>query len=308
MRLKRGLLGLTVFVGLLAATPTRAAIYAPTIHTITAVSDVGGTPTTFASGFANAQGITFSPSGTMYVDDVNTGRIYSVSSTGVVTQFASAGLITEVSGLVSDTLGNLYVSDYGNHVITKISPTGQPSTYATGFNVPMGLAFDSHSNLFVADESAGQIAKVAPGGGVATVFAPFTKAYGVAVDGNGNVYASSYPSGTIERFSPSGTDLGRFGLVLNSAGLAFDYGGNLLVAAANPETGDPSTWNKLFYISPGGGNATLIASGVNDPDFVAVSPGTVVPEPSTLLGAITVGGAGLFARRRAVRHASIRSQ
>ena len=45
---------------------------------------------------------------------------------------ARAARFSYPGGMVFDPEGNLYVADYGNHAIRKITPAGEVSTYAAG--------------------------------------------------------------------------------------------------------------------------------------------------------------------------------
>ncbi|MDR2881422.1 MAG: hypothetical protein LBV29_05940 [Azoarcus sp.] len=77
-------------------------------------------------------------------------------------------------GVAMDKAGNLYVADFGNHRIRKVSKKGEVSTlagdgrqgFADGpgsvaqFNEPFGIAIDEAGNLYVADTSNHRIRKI----------------------------------------------------------------------------------------------------------------------------------------------------
>jgi gliding motility-associated-like protein len=83
-----------------------------------------------------------------------------------------------------DRKGNVYVCDFGNHAIRKISTDGTVSTLAGNgkigsrddkgdsatFNMPIGIAFDKSSgNLIVSDYGSHIIRKISPDGLVTTI-------------------------------------------------------------------------------------------------------------------------------------------
>jgi len=137
-------------------------------------------------------------------------------------------------GVVSDRDGNLFVADYGNHCIRKITPAGVVTTFAgkpndsrtingqgsdASFAMPVSLAIDAAGNLYVADEQDAVIRKVTPAGAVSTLAgapgqrgsvdgpggtARFYVPRSVAVDAAGFVYVADAGSHAIRRISPAG--------------------------------------------------------------------------------------------------------
>ncbi|TMU50379.1 IPT/TIG domain-containing protein [Flagellimonas algicola] len=85
--------------------------------------------------------------------------------------------------LVRDTKGNLFVLDFYNHAIRKVTPEGQVSTFVgngapgdadgmgtrASFYFSEGLAIDNDDNIYVADTGNHSIRKITPSGEVSTI-------------------------------------------------------------------------------------------------------------------------------------------
>jgi sugar lactone lactonase YvrE len=186
--------------------------------------------------FGFPYGVATDADGNVYVADNGNSTIRKVSWVGasrVVTTLAGApnqdgsidgtGTAARFSNPFSvalDGAGNVYVADFGNHNIRKITPTGIVTTLAgvagqpgsadgTGsdahFNHPTGVAADGSGNVYVADSINNTIRKITPGGVVSTLAglagqsgsddgigtgARFLSPFGVAVDASGNLYVT----------------------------------------------------------------------------------------------------------------------
>ena len=184
-----------------------------------------------------------STSGLLFISDSGNHSIREITSLGVVTTLAgsqqgfvngsaTAAKFNNPIGVALDAQGNAFVADASNHVIRKITPSGDVSTYAgTGtsgmtdgagavaeFNNPAAIAIDENGFLYVADLLNHIIRKIAPGGMTSTLAGDGTSGYidangtsarfsfpsGVAVDRQGNVYVSDLGNNRIRKISPSG--------------------------------------------------------------------------------------------------------
>lgn len=101
-----------------------------------------------------------------------------------------------VGGIVFDKAGNLYMVDFGNSAIRKISPSGQVTTpYNAKFlqrYTPVGLAIDAQDNLYFTannNYSSNGVFEITTDGvlhqlgGVGNI-----TPYGITVDADGNIY------------------------------------------------------------------------------------------------------------------------
>jgi hypothetical protein len=156
-----------------------------------------------AARFGGPEGIAVDSGGNVYVADWSS-TIRKISPGGVVTTIAGGAgecfadgagrdaRFCQPTGVAADGAGNIYVADWGNNVIRKISPQGTVTTlagntsitdqsgrpasgYADGpgnvarFNWPRGIAVDRAGNVFVAEQNNHTIRKITPAGVVTTL-------------------------------------------------------------------------------------------------------------------------------------------
>lgn len=165
--------------------------------------DNGGPATSAALG--PTCGVAADSAGNVYTGDGANNLIYKISPNGVITVVAGnnlrgysgdGGPATSASfnfnnstsnglcGLALDRNGNLFVSDYGNSRIRKISPDGMVTTAYGGpsgfsgdngpavsarFSNPAGLFFDKFGNLYFSDLNNHRIRKITADGIITTV-------------------------------------------------------------------------------------------------------------------------------------------
>ncbi len=218
--------------------------------TLVSVETLAGTVSGFRDGASNVAqfrgptGVVLDDSGNVYVADQNNNRIRKITSAGVVSTLAGTGTagfmdgagnvaqFNKPHGVAIDGSGNLYVADYNNHRIRKITSGGVVSTLAgTGtagfmdgasnvaqFNNPHGVVIDDSGNVYVADTDNHSIRKITSGGVVSTLagtgtagfmdgagnVALFSEPRGVAVDNSGNVYVGDENNHRIRKITSGG--------------------------------------------------------------------------------------------------------
>lgn len=209
----------------------------------TGVADGNGT----AARFNAPGGLTADGAGNLYVADSANHTIRKITPGGDVTTFAGTRLIAGSadgqgtaatfaypSGVAADSGGNLYVADYENHAIRKITQTGIVSTLAGSpgtpgsadgmgttarFNYPRGVAVDGAGTLYIADYGNHTVRRVTAAGFVSTLAgmlgasgsadgtgsaARFNGPSSVVVDGAGMVYVADANNSILRAVTPAG--------------------------------------------------------------------------------------------------------
>ena len=186
--------------------------------------------------------------GNIYVADQVNHTIRKMTPAGEVTTLAglagssgtangtgSMARFNGPTGVAVDSAGNVYVADFLNNRIRKVTAAGVVATLAgsgnfgstdgTGsaarFSFPTGVAVDANGNVYVADAGNSSIRKVTPAGVVTTLAgldgshgsadgtgsaAQFDVPYGVAVDNAGNVYVTDNGNHNLRKVTPVGTN------------------------------------------------------------------------------------------------------
>ncbi len=267
---------------LLAAAQTNYS-EAYTFTTLAGIAPIGSAngPGTDAQ-FNDPRGVAVDTNGDVFVADAGNNTIRMITSAGVVTTFAGFAGVAGSSdgtndsarfnfpaGVALDSNGNLYVADYYNDTIRKVTPTGVVTTLAGSpgnagtndgmgtnaqFDGPSGVAVDSAGNIYVAEFGSpnNAIRKVTTAGMVTTLPAGGFEPYAVAVDSAGDVFSVNAGSGNIVEFTPAGTNwmvTTLAGGFFHPEGIAVDVESNLYVANSDDDT--------VSKVTPGGSVSTL---------------------------------------------------
>jgi sugar lactone lactonase YvrE len=194
--------------------------------------DVDSNGDVYVADSANDVVRKITPTGTVPTIAGSPGLTGTADGTGSKARFGGGGLADGPAGLTIASDGNIYVSDYANATIRKVTPAGVVTTLAgmprslgsvdgTGsaarFSDPVGIASDNNGNLYVADAFTSQSIRVVNifTGAVSTLanyevpvgVGQFNGPEGLVVDTNGNTYIADTDNDTIRKVTPDGVVL-----------------------------------------------------------------------------------------------------
>ncbi len=250
------------------------------VRTNEIITTVAGGGASLGDGNAATNGSLNSPYGVatdtfgnLFIADCGYQRVRKVNTNGIITTVAGngsagysdgGGVATNAGlfnprGVVVDTNGNIYFSDYGNSIVRKVNTNGMITIVAgktfggygsAGYSgdggaatnamlwSPIGLTLDASGNLFIADYNNERIRKVNTNGIITTI----------AGNGNSGTYTNGhYING-----------YGDGGMATNAnlwwpSGVCVDSTGNVFIA----DSGD----NRIRKVDANGIITTVVGNG-----------------------------------------------
>ncbi|MCK5277433.1 MAG: gluconolactonase, partial [Cyclobacteriaceae bacterium] len=225
--------------------PTFTYIKSVFVNTLAGDGNAGFVNGTGASAqFNGASRMAINSSGEIVLADFNNHSIRLINTKNEVSTIAGDGTSGLVNGVASnarfarpfgvaiDNSGNIFIADFDNHVIRKISTSNIVSTYAgTGqagfangsagvaaFNGPIDVAVDASGNVYVADLNNHAIRKIDINGNVTTLAgngtaglvdgkgstARFNNPIGLGVDNSNNIYVADLANHAIRKVDSGG--------------------------------------------------------------------------------------------------------
>lgn len=128
--------------------------------------DPAGTVSVFASGFAGCFGLLLRQDGTLYVSNLNAGRIEAVPPAGgSFTTFASG--LSGPAQMAFEADGSILVNEFFAGRLSRVDRDGQVTVVAAGLARPFGLAVQSGGDIYVSEVLSGRILRIDAGGNVA---------------------------------------------------------------------------------------------------------------------------------------------
>ncbi|MEW6158046.1 MAG: cadherin domain-containing protein [Verrucomicrobiota bacterium] len=248
---------------------------------------------------ASPHSVAVDKNGALYISQSEHHRVRVVRSDGIIRTLAGTGVrglsgddaaaiaaqLNGPQGLVVDAAGHLYIADYGNHRVRKVTLDGIISTVAgTGtagaagdggpavaaqLTNPRDLVLDSAGNLFIATsnhairrvDTQGIITTVAGSGivGFQGDGGPATNARlnlpdGVALDAAGNLFIADYYNNRIRKVAPDG-------MISTLAGIGPEGRAGGFNGDGGPAEDAQLNWPTSVAVDPAG--SVYIADGSN---------------------------------------------
>ena len=245
------------------------------------------TVSTLTESFPGSGGCSVDKDGFIYVsnfgdrlDNANGTRVRIVNpQTGAIEIFAEG--LSGASGSAFDSQGNLFQANIAGNSISKITPEGVTSTFATaGIVGPVGVVVDVQDNIYVCNCGGNSIQFLTPNGESSQYVSGsiFNCPNGLTIDDDGNLYAANFNDGNIIKISTDRT-ASVFATIPGGQNGHITRIGNVLFVIARRD-------NKIYQINIQDGNVQLVAgtgeAGNTDGDSAASSfyiPNGIAPSP-----------------------------
>ncbi|NWH05408.1 PKD domain-containing protein [Desulfobacter latus] len=185
------------------------------------------------NGFSRPQWISVNPAtGTIWVADTGDGSVVRLSaditdgydiSTDVGSHTDKSGFNSPYSVSVNGADGTVWVADYGNNQVVKLSATGTTEIVRiSGFRQPMSVDTSFiDGSVWVADHGNNQVVRLASDGAIICRTSGFNQPYAVGVNPlDASAWVADYGNNQVVKLSSSGNELMRINGISSPASIA----------------------------------------------------------------------------------------
>jgi uncharacterized protein (TIGR03437 family) len=250
-----------------------------TIQTAAGTDNSGDGGSAVSAALGQPEGLAVDNAGNVYVADAASNRVRIIAPDGSIQTFAGIGTagfagdggpaaaaqLNQPYGLALDLAGNLYIADFGNARVRKVSTDGTIQTVAGGGTFaatsqgqggpatsallmqPRNVRMDANGSLYISDFGANQVYSVSSNGtltlvagtgvagfsgdGSSALLAQINAPAGLAIDSTGALYFADSGNNCVRKVY-SGVMITVFNTP-GPTGLAFDSTGTTLYVAAS---------------------------------------------------------------------------
>ncbi|MEQ8175518.1 MAG: InlB B-repeat-containing protein [Syntrophomonadaceae bacterium] len=236
----------------------------------------GNNVTPLGSGFQRPEGVAVDSSGNIYVADTMNSAVKRMDSSGNnITPLGSG--FQRPQGVAVDSSGNIYVADTDNNAVKSMDSSGNHITpLGSGFDGPCGVAVDCDDNIYIADTGNRIIKKITASANPVATDKDIT-----ALTVSGQVGSSTYihPTNHTATFHmPNGSDVSALApaitlsanaTVAPASGTVQDFS-NPVTYTVTAQDGSTQNWTVICIVDPVTYTFTILGSGFNEPEGVAV--------------------------------------
>jgi streptogramin lyase len=238
-------------------------VYTANVNTITKITQAGVSSTfyTFLAG-QDCYDLTIDSFDVIYASCQTANVVLKINTiTGTSSIYGTTQ--NQPRGILKDSVGNVFVANYGSNSVTKITPLGVSSILGVTSGFPSDVAIDSAGNIYTANNNANNVNKITPLG-VVTIFATTgSSPDGITIDSMGNLYVNNYGSNNVSKITPLGVSA-----ILGTTG---GQPTSIVLDSFNNVYSANRTGNNVTKITPTGVSTTLSITGTQ-PLGITIDP------------------------------------
>jgi len=191
---------------------------------------------------------------------------WTITDGGIVSNSSILGnVLGNNYGIAVDSLGNVYVPNITFDNITKITPSGVSSTFATTGSEPFAITIDSSDNLYVANRVSNNVTKITSSGVSTTLGTTGGYPSAITIDSSGNIYTANFTGNNVSKITPSGVSTILASGLSQPSNILVDSLGNVYV----------TVFTQVYKISPAGVATVLGTVGSQPQDMAFDSLGNI---------------------------------